>query len=301
MTATMSARTGAQKLTKANSATPALVVTGPIAIGIAAGTRWGGAHFSERTPLILPTGLLKPGSDYGVSLDEKGVPQVARLSEEPSRETYFAGFHFAPGGNAPARTGGDSESAINRHSLWDVGFRPACADPRGMALVEGSAGRFWVDIYLTGADHLDNGTSKFGVTIADHSDPPQKPGGGRFGNFNYEAARAVMAHHGKALLQLDEFFATAYGVTEKTARGHDPKITRLDAARTSKFGLMQAAGNMWVWGHDGDPDEPRASVFGGSWLLGGDAGSRYAFVGYWPGFSSDALGARGRCDHLQLD
>jgi hypothetical protein len=41
-------------------------------------------------------------------------------------------------------------------------------------------------------------------------------------------------------------------------------------------------------------------MFGGSWLGGGRAGSRYADVGHWPGTSNDGLGARGRCDHLQL-
>jgi hypothetical protein len=57
---------------------------------------------------------------------------------------------------------------------------------------------------------------------------------------------------------------------------------------------------MWVWGHDGHPDMPRASIFGGSWLNGGNAGSRYANVDYWPVFSYGHIGARGRGDHLQL-
>jgi hypothetical protein len=119
--------------------------------------------------------------------------------------------------------------------------------------------------------------------------------------FDYATAVTVMARHGKGLLSFAEFAAAAYGVTEKTAHTGDPQITKLDAPRTSKWGLMQAVGNLWVWGHDGDPDAPRASVFGGSWWYGGDAGSRCAFVAYrWPGDSDDFLGARGRGDHLQL-
>lgn len=110
----------------------------------------------------------------------------------------------------------------------------------------------------------------------------------------------MLASHGKGLLSIEEFFAAAYGVTEKSADKGDPDMTGLDAPRTSKFGLMQATGNMWVWGHDGDPDEPRASSFGGSWISGDLAGSRYAYVGVWPEYSSDDLGARGRSDHLQL-
>jgi len=42
---------------------------------------------------------------------------------------------------------------------------------------------------------------------------------------------------------------------------------------------------------------PRASVFGGSWMNDGNAGSRYANVAYnWPDNSNDDLGARGRSD-----
>ena len=112
-------------------------------------------------------------------------------------------------------------------------------------------------------------------------------------------AEVVAAVRG-GLLSLEEFFAAAYGVTEKSSADNNPRITGLDAARTSKWGVMQATGNMWTWGHDGDPDEPRASLFGGSWFSGGGAGSRFAVVGCWPGGSSDDLGARGRGDHLQL-
>jgi hypothetical protein len=108
----------------------------------------------------------------------------------------------------------------------------------------------------------------------------------------------VLASHGKGVLSLEEFFAAAYGVTEKTAAGDNPKTTGLDAPRTSRFGLMQATGNMWVWGRSNDV-QPRASLFGGSWLGGDSAGSRYAYLGCWPGLSSGDLGARGRSDHLQ--
>ena len=45
--------------------------------------------------------------------------------------------------------------------------------------------------------------------------------------------------------------------------------------------------------------QPRASIFGGSWINGSDAGSRCAGVGSWPVHSDGDLGARGRSDHLQ--
>ncbi len=109
-----------------------------------------------------------------------------------------------------------------------------------------------------------------------------------------------MFHHGKQLLSIEERFAFAFGVTEKTSCQSDPRVTGLDAARTSRWGGMQASGNMWEWGHDGDPDEPRAAIFGGSWWDAGDAGSRRAHLDFWAGDSGGYLGARGRSDHLIL-
>jgi RNA-directed DNA polymerase len=41
---------------------------------------------------------------------------------------------------------------------------------------------------------------------------------------------------------------------------------------------------------------PRPSIFGGSWINGSNAGSRYANLDYWPENSDDNLGARGRSD-----
>lgn len=42
--------------------------------------------------------------------------------------------------------------------------------------------------------------------------------------------------------------------------------------------------------------QPRASIFGGSWINGDNAGSRYANVDNWPENSNGHLGARGRSD-----
>lgn len=284
-------------LIKTDPSSPALLVTGSSSIAIKAGTTFAGIFFSGDTP--VPGIDLIPGADYVVTAAD-GSFALNRTRGMPQGDDILGGFHFAPGGNAVARAGGDDVPAINPCSVWDRNFRPACPDPRGMTLIDAPSGKFWCDIYLTGADHLDC-TSLFGVTIADGDSPPQKPDGGRYGRFNYETAVAVMKHHGKGLLGVEEFFAAAFGVTEKTASRKDPRITGLDVARTSRFGLMQATGNLWAWGHDGDPDEPRASVFGGSWVSDGRAGSRYAGVAdSWPGDSYDALGARGRSDHLQL-
>jgi hypothetical protein len=286
-------------IVKVDTGRPALVVTGASEISIRGGTAFNGVSFQTDTPVVIDVPL-EPGGDYGVIVNE-GAVGYARLQSGALGADVLGGFHFAPGGNAGARQGGDAAPAINPHSLWDVAFRPACPDPRGMALVDASCMRFWCDIYLTNIDHLAAGTSRLGLTIADGEDLPNDPTGGRFRRFDYAAACAVMKHHGKGLLGIDEFFAAAFGVTEKSSADDEPSVTQLDASRTSKWGIIQATGNMWIWGHDGDPDEPRPSLFGGAWLYGSGAGSRCADLGDWPERSGGGVGARGRSDHLQLD
>ena len=288
-------------LVKADPNTPALLVTGRDAIAIKPGTIFAGRTFDQDTHVPLPAEGLSPGADYGVVVTADAI-KLEKLTFAPLLTgAYIGGFHFAPGGNAAGRSGGDEQPAINPFSVWDVNFRPACDDPRGMVLVEKPGQKFWCDIYLLGTNHLGDGTSKFGATIADGDDPPQKSGTEDcFDGLDYATAVEVMKHHGKGLLSVEEFFAVAFGVTEKTARDKDPKKTGLDAPRTSKFGVMQATGNLWAWGHDGDPDMPRASLFGGAWWVGDSAGSRSAGVACnWPDDSDEDVGARGRSDHLQ--
>jgi hypothetical protein len=291
------AAAAAPALIKVDAASPALVINYPDIVVVKAGTIFAGVSHEDDTPLPAPSGGYEPGADYAI-VAHNGLLRVAKLTGVPDGNC-LGGFHFAPGGNATGRSGGDTVPAINPFSLWDRNFRPACPDPRGMTLIEGPRGKFWCDIYLLGADHLD-GTSRFGVIIADSSDRPQRPEGGHFKKLDYDTAVEVMRHHGKGLLAFDEFIAAAHGVTERTVHDGDPSVTKLDAPRTSQRGVMQATGNLWVWGDDGD-DPPRASMFGGSWWDVGDAGSRCASVAYcWPVNSVEGLGARGRGDHLQL-
>lgn len=295
-------------LVKADPTTRALFVDDEGAITIRAGTIFNGHTFADDT-IVPHDAEFSVGSDYIVIVDN-GVPEIRQCTGIPDGPRVLGGFHYAPGGCATARAGGSDIPTINSHSLWDRNFRPACPDPRGMALVTSPLGhRFWCDIYLLGVKHTTDGTSKLGVRIADGGDPPIDPvssGASKrfewaFKRFEYQHAVTVMAHHGKQLLSYDEFVAAMTGVTEKTACDDDPIVTKLDAPHTSRFGIMQATGNLWVWGHDGDPDEPRESLFGGSWHHNGHAGSRYGDVGrYWREESDEDIGARGRSDHLQV-
>ncbi len=239
---------------------------------------------------------LAPGHDYAIGIDCDSKIVVQTATRNPLNAKFFGGFNFAPGGNATANSGGDSIPAINPHSIWDHGFRPVNGvddvDPRGMTRVTLDSGHsFWIDIYFLGINHEGRGTSLFGEKIAH---------GRSLDRLNYADATRILASHGKRLPTYDEFRAAAYGVTERSSANRHPEITGLDADRTSRFGLMQATGNLWTWGTDGHPKDPRPSLFGGSWIYGSGAGSRCANLDYWAEDSGETLGARGASDHLTL-
>ncbi len=290
-------------ITRANTdaALPILLCTGSLSIAIRAGsivTTAEARHvFEADTPIDVPE--LVPGSDYGLTFSEGGTVEASIIAAGFDQGSIFAGFHVAPFANATERKGGAAGPAINPCSCWDAGFRPACPDPRGMALVDG---RFWADIYLLGVSHAAAGTSIYGATIADGIDlPEQVDGSGKVRKLDYPTAASLYAHHGKQLLGAEEFFAAAFGVTELSSRQAEPKVTgEADGVQfVSKWGLTDATGTMWQWGTDGDPDMPRASIFGGGWWYGGSAGSRCAYLDSWPGRSLGSISARGRCDHLK--
>lgn len=279
------------RIERAIATAPILSATGRAAIAIRAGTAIeidGIVHrFDDGASISI--GDLVPGQDYGISLDQDGQPFAAPVMSNPLNAHWFAGFHFAPGGCAEGRSGGDNVPAINPRSIWDVGFRPACPDPRGMALVEADGKRFWADIYLLGTNHREQGTSRHGDEIADGNSLPV---------LDYRTAVEIYASHGKRLLTYEEFKAAAFGVTERSSAERDPRSAGLDAPRTSRFGIMQATGNLWVWGTDGDPDDPRPSIFGGSWVNGSGAGSRSAHLGVWVEYSFGSFSARAGSDHV---
>ncbi len=284
-------------IVRPDATAPIFSVTGPTSILIRAGTIIEGNAFEKDAPVTLPD--LVTGGDYAIRIDEGKLLAIACGDAMPA--DAIGGFHFAPGGNATACAGGDATPAINPCSCWDAGFRPLCPDPRGMALVEQHGMRIWCDIYLLGTDHLAKGTSRHGETIADGvSLPVSTDGNGKTKKLDFATAVAIYAHHGKQLLGAEEFFTAAFGVTERSSARNEPKVTGLDAPRTSRFGIMQATGNMWVWGTDGHPADPRPSVFGGSWINGDSSGSRYANLVYWPDNSFGYISARGRSDHLKL-
>ena len=312
---------------KADPASVAFTKTAAGAASIKAGTKCDVAgtlvQFASDTAITMPT--LTAGTDYAIWLkDDATIQASSSYTSAPGAGNWrkIGGFHYAPGGNAAAQAGGDTTPAINAYSLWDLKFRPACPDPRGMTLVADS---FWTDIYLLGVDHLTNNTSKYNVTIADGSNPPKIPtkfggnGSTVYSTLNWWEAGEVLQSWGKRMPSYDEFAALAYGTTEATSGGTDPVSTILRNAYTSKWGVMLATGNLWVWGAEFGGGAAAAGwvantggrgstykmenavLFGGNWGDASSAGSRASAWSHSPTASSSYIGTRGVCDHLILD
>jgi len=282
-------------------------------------------HFDTATAIAMPT--LSAGTDYAIWVAPDGTIEAdTSFTTAPTAGgRRIGGFHYAPGGNASAPSGGDSTAQINEYSFHDLKFRPSCEDPRGMTLV---ADGFWTDIYLLNTNPDVNGTSALGLTIADGDSPPIIPaafggnGSTDYGSFKWYECQEVFAAYGKKAPTYAEFVALAYGVTEETSRGSDPGTTQIDAARTSKWGVIQATGNQFVWGRDviADAtgagtyrditegrgkiytynDDPYGIFFGGKWNAGDKAGSRSLLSLGSVADSFSDTSSRGVCDHLVL-
>jgi hypothetical protein len=322
----------------------AFTVTGVGTISIAAGTYVDVSGtlitFAAQTAVTMPA--LTAGTDYFIYVSTAGVIQAVAASgtwptpvaSPPASSRLIGGFHYAPGSNATAQAGGNTTPQINAYSVWDLKWKPATDDPRGMALV---ADKFWADIYLLNRDPQTNGTSKNNIAIADGETgstttciiPTMFGGNGtlRYALQDWWSTAEALTAFGKRLPTYGEMQALAYGVTENQARGTDPVTTGLgttnagttaDQLFTSKWGIIQATGEMYIWAHDlGGPYAaatwannnggrgqtyalPNAAFLGGSWGDGVIAGSRSSIWNASPSSSSPILGGRGVCDHLSL-
>ena len=315
---------------KADPTTVAFVKTGAFAISTQAAAIYvevdGAVQTIPASTAVTMPGSPTAGTDYAIWAKTDGTLECTSNHVTPptANARRIGGFHYAPGGNASAQAGGDTTPAINAYSIWDLKFRPACPDPRGMTLV---ADGFWADIYLLGVDHPTNGSSKYNVTIADGSSPPKIPAkfGGNgttaYAGGNWWDMGETLRSFGKRHPTYDEFAALAYGTTEAASAtaATDPVSTILRAESTSKWGVMLSTGNLYVWGAElGGPygtaawtantggrgstyNLSNAVLLGGDWSHGAASGSRCSHWGLAPTSSANGIGARGVCDHLQLD
>lgn len=247
-----------------------------------------------------------------------GVPDSQFFTEENTRR--IGGIHYQGGGNY---------LWLNPHSAYDLHYRPACDDPRGM--VRTLAG-FWADIYLLNTTPDALGTSAYNAQIADGSSPPKRPmalggdGSAQYSSFTQYVAAEVLAAYGKRLPNHHEFSVLAHGSETGYAVASDPVTTKFDARARSTIGCEQVSGHLYQWGaevwdrgngssgyawyaadtdgkgqvHTAGSAGVGAAFFGGAWTHSGLTGSRCSSWGLEPWSSNDLFGARGVCDHLQL-
>ena len=297
--------------------------------------------YASATSITMPT--LTAGTDYYVYAISDGTAQAVAatgtwptpVASPPANSQLIGGFHYAPGGNATGTAGGNTTAQINEYSMWDLKWRPTALDPRGMTLV---ASAFWIDIYLLNRAPDTNGTSKNNQSIADGETggtttalvPALFGGNGtsRYSTQDWWSTSECLMAFGKRLPTIAEMATAAYGVTENASRGNDPVTTGLgttnsgtsnaDEKFTSKWGVIQASGVMWVWGQENGGGTAAASwantnggrgqvyqqenavILGGDWDSAANSGSRSSLWPYAPSNSSFFIGGRGACDHLLL-
>ena len=289
-------------------------------------------EIAASTSITMPVSP-SAGTDYAIWAKTDGTLEATNNFTSPptANARKVGGFHYAAGSNATGTSGGNTTAQINEYSIWDLKFRPVATDPRGMALV---AGGFWIDIYLTGVDAITNGSSKYNVTIGDGSSPPKVPtmfggnGSTTYGSYTWFEACELASAFNKRLPTQREFMAAGYGTTEATASGGSDVpttgITGTGATSawnvfTSKWGIIQSTGCMWVWSDDragpfasaswnantdgrgSEYNAPNAGLLGGDWSYGAFCGSRCSFWSGAASVSDDGIGSRFACDHLQLD
>jgi hypothetical protein len=284
----------------------------------------GTVHTIASSTAVTMPGSATTGTDYAIWAKTDGTLEATSNHTSPpaANARKVGGFHYAPGGNATAQSGGNTTAQINEYSFWDLKWRPTAPDPRGMTLV---AGGFWSDIYLTGVDAITNGSSKYNVTIGDGSSPPKVPtmfggnGTTTYGSYTWFQAMELATAFGKKCPTQMEFMSLAYGTTEASSIGTDQVSTILNASYTSKWGVIQSSGCMWVWtrdragpfaaaswnantgGRGSEYNAPNAGLLGGSWADGSNAGSRCSAWSNAASASPTYIGSRFVCDHLQLD
>lgn len=306
---------------KTDFASVAFTKTGAGTVSIKAGTKvWVNdtvVTYSTATAVTMPS--LTAGTDYFIYIeDDATISAVAAtgtwptpVASPPANSRLIGGFHYAPGGNATGTSGGNTTPAINEYSIWDLKWRPAAPDPRGMTLVNN---HFWSDIYLLNTTASTNGTSANNKTIYDTQ--------------TWWNTAEELGKYGKRLPRYTEFCDLAFGTTENQSRGNDPVTTGLattntgssntDEEFTSKWGVIQATGCLWVWGNEfggGNAAASWANINGGrgqvyqqenAVILGGDwvstvlSGSRSSYWNDSPSATSSHISGRGVCDHRVL-
>lgn len=343
------------KLVKADSNTVVFTKTGAGTLEMKADTsvyvKGQLLDFSVAETVVMPT--LTIGTDYAIYACQDGTVRADDNFSAPSgyttaNSTLIGGFHyglvsatetvaggsFATTGNGMiwTQTDVDAIKGINQFSMWDLNFRPRCQDPRGMALI---ANNFWMDIYYCGTNHTVNGTSRAGTDVVSGTVLAKKPlefggnGTSTYSDGSWYTFNEVARAYGKRLPKHSEFIVAAFGTTENQSLGGASvtiPTTLRQAGYTSKYGLEQVTGHIWIWTDDSSYRQDGAytpwnsrNVNGGRGqvYLYSDVGLVYAIVGGYRGFAAFSgsrashwhsppwdsawhIGLRAACDHLVL-
>ncbi|MCT7633929.1 hypothetical protein N5U36_00585 [Aliarcobacter butzleri] len=328
---------------------PLFVKVSPTSIKIPAGLKLtvGAESFKVATDytLTLASNLLVPetktaGTDYYVYAKANGTFYISS-NKNITTDRLIGGFHYGLVGESEAATGNKTEAdmvkirGINAYSFWDLKYRPV-ANSEGMVCI----GKKWYDIYLLNSEHITNGTSKAGATIAAGAItngraipkiPLEYGGNGTltYGKFTWFQACEIAKAHGKQLISYAEFPTIAYGVLEgvsSSTNAYEVVAGKIEhyPALTSKYGIEQATGVQWIWDSNlanypmdttwawrdntdsrgqiySTEDSPTAVILGGDRISGVIAGSR---ASRWYNHVWDSywyIGCRFACDHLELE
>ena len=290
----------------------------------------------------LDMGAKVAGTDYYVYANIDGTFYIS-VSKTKTIGRLIGGFHYGLTGETESPTGNkltaDMEAirGINKYSFWDLKYLPTNGKPEGMVCV----GAKWYDIYLLNSEHITNGTSKAGATIAGGTSdygraipkiPLEYGGNGTltYGKLTWFQLCEIATSHGKELISYAEFPTIAYGVNEgksSATNGYETVAGKIEhySNLTSKYGIEQATGVQDVWGKDlmngygttdftwratftdgrgniyGTTNSPTAVRLGGHRGNGVDAGSRDSNWHYYVWGSAWSVGCRLACDHLELD
>lgn len=251
------------QLAKDDSFSPAFTKVAS-SITVKAGTeiRFGNTvcTYASVTYVVMPT--LLAGSDYRIAAKtDCGLEAYNYSTALPSGAEVVGGFHYLPGGYpTDLDQGGNWTPTILEWSIWDLNFRPACKNPRGMTRV-GNAG-FWVDIYFAGDTYATDGVGRNNDTIITGTNPPVRSadyggnGVAKLTTFNWWDANEMVRQWGKRLPSYQEMVLAGFGTNEGAGRGSHPvktgfananTPTHSDPNFTSKWGLIQATGVIWIW------------------------------------------------------
>lgn len=306
---------------KAETSAPAFMVSGgQLKTATALTISVGGVTVTHAANEVISTPVLLVGVDYAIYATADGLVVSNNFTvpdgytAENSRR--IGGFHY-----------GNNE--FKDYSFYDLHFRPACKDQRGM-VIDISGSRFWNDIYLLNSTPDALGTSAYNAQIADGSSPCKIPaiwggdGIAQYPNLTQYIAAEVLAAYGKRLPSHDEFEILALGSTPGYVVGADPVTTKFDVNARSKNGSEQVSGHLWQWGKDvwdrgnginnyawaaedtngqgqvyeAGSQAVGAVLLGASWVYAGYAGARASTWSHEPWYSDGVVGARGLCDHL---